>query len=93
MKVKWIKTFDNKEQNLIFYKNDSIYYPENLDETKKYGILNIIDYHFDGNKPTPYDLDNNESASLNSFFINAWDFFDDYLNLYLQIFTILIKRM
>lgn len=79
MKFNWIKTFDNKEQNLIFYKNDNVYYPENFDETKKYGILNIIDYHFDGNKPTPYDLDNNESASLNSFFINAWDFFDDYL--------------
>ena len=34
MKFNWIKTFDNKEQNLIFYKNDNVYYPENFDETK-----------------------------------------------------------
>ena len=80
MNFNWIKTFDNKEKELVFYKNNDIYYPESLEDTKKYGILNIIDHHFDNNPPTPYELDNNESASLNSFFINAWDFFRDYLD-------------
>lgn len=44
---------------------------EHLD---KYGILNIIDWHFDGSNKTPYDLENGSSQALNSFLLNAWDF-------------------
>lgn len=44
---------------------------EHLD---KYGILNIIDWHFDGSDKTPYNIENGSSQALNSFLLNAWDF-------------------
>lgn len=44
------------------------------EDLKKYGILNIIDYHFDGTNKDPYDISNGNAQSINSFLLAAWDF-------------------
>lgn len=40
---------------------------------KKWGLLNIIDYHFDTDVVDQYDISNKESSALNTFFSKAWD--------------------
>lgn len=40
----------------------------------KYGLLNIIDYHFDGSEKTPYDVNNGNAQAINSFLLDTWDF-------------------
>lgn len=81
-KFKWVKpinSYTEDYENTIFEttieQGNEIYHIPTEEDLKNYGMLNIIDYHFDDdNLKSPFDLGNNEAKTLNSFFINVWNY-------------------